>query len=56
MARVRWERIHRCRRCRSKYRPVGRPHLDCDGTAERGLRCPRCGMESAQYGSWLGCR
>jgi hypothetical protein len=55
-ARVRWERLHRCLRCRIKYTPVaGTTHLDCDGRTQRDLKCRRCGMESAQYGSWRGC-
>ena len=55
MARVRWQAIPKCRRCRIKMRPYGRAHLDCDGSADRSVRCPRCGMEGALYGSWKGC-
>jgi len=39
-------------RCGGTFKPVDAEHLDSDGTAMVGTRCPDCGIESADFRNW----
>ena len=38
--------------CPGRYQLLGRPFFDADGSADVGLICRKCGLESVHFWNW----
>ena len=38
--------------CDGRYQLLGRPFFDADGSADVGLICRKCGLESVHFWNW----